>query len=416
MNTKPKVLHLFHKSYPEYVGYTIRSHFILTHQRKFAHPYALTRPFFIRKNEADSFEKVIYFRYPRNLWEEFFHYICTLKHLNLLKNFNEIYYNLLKLPKNYIKKIVNQYKIDIIHGHTPHTFSRLGQIVAHKKNLPFIYEVRGFWEDTMVALGYFMETAKGYHLLRQNETNLMKKADAIITLGKMMKKELISRGLNKDKIHIVPNAVDLKKFHPIPPDYSLKKSLNINNDIVIGYIGSIRKIEGLEILIKAITIVKKEIKNVKILLVGGFDRRYYFQLKRLIEELKLNDIISFIGQIPLKEINRFYSIVDIIVIPRINTRLNSIVTPLKQLEAMAMQKVVITSDLPALREFIKPGVSGDIFKAEDPNSLAKTILMYISDQELRKKLGESAKKFVEYNYDWNKIIERYRVIYNKILD
>lgn len=412
---KPNVLHLLHKSFPEYVGYTIRSQFILSHQKKFANPYALTRPFFIRKNNFDSFDKVIYFRYPRNFFEEFIHYLCFYKYFNLEKYFNRIYYDILKIPKKFIIKLVNHYKIDIIHGHTSFLFSNLGQIVANKKTLPFIYEIRGFWEDTMVALELIKENEKTYNLLQQKQTNLMKKSDAIVTLGKMMKRELINRGVDEKKIYIVPNAVDIESFQPNPPDSELKKNLNINNNYIIGYIGSIREIEGIEILINAISIVRREIKSIKLLLVGGYNKSYYFRLEKLIEELKLKDTIIFTGQIALTEINRYYSIVDIIVIPRINTRINRIVTPLKQLEAMAMKKVVIASDLPALRETIKPEVSGDLFEPENFEDLARKIIYYLNNRILREKLGQSARNFVKQNYDWKLIIDKYHIIYEKLL-
>lgn len=414
-NFKPNVLHLLHKSFPIYVGYTIRSQFILSHQKKFANPYALTRPFFIRKNKIDFFNNVIYFRYPKNFFEELIHYFCFSKYFNAAKYYNEIYYSLLKIPKNFILKIVKKKKIDLIHGHTPYLFASLGEIVAHKIGIPFIYEVRGFWEDTNVILGLYKESDKEYQKIQYKETQLMNKSDAVITLGRRMKKELIIRGVNKNKIYIIPNAVDMKYFQPIPPDPEIKKNLKINKKQVVAYIGSIRKIEGLETLIKAISIVKKEIKDIKVLLIGGGDERYCSKLEKLIKKLSLNEVIFFTGPIASTEINKYYSIVDIIVIPRINTRVNRIVTPLKQLEAMAMKKIVITSDLPALRETIKPGINGDTFKAEDSDALSNKIIKYLSNEEARNKLGDSARDFVQKNYDWNSVVEKYREIYEKLL-
>ncbi len=415
-NFKPNVLHLLHKSFPVYVGYTIRSQFILSHQKKFANPYALTRPFFIRKNKIDFFNNVIYFRYPKNFFEELIHYFCFSKYFNAAKYYNEIYYSLLKIPKNFILKIVKKKKIDLIHGHTPYLFANLGEIVAHKIGIPFIYEVRGFWEDTNVILGFYKENDEQYHKIQQKETQLMNKSAAVITLGKMMRKELIKRGVNKNKIYIIPNAVDIKYFQPIPPDPELKKNLKINNKHVIAYIGSIRKIEGLETLIKAISIVKKKIKDVKVLLIGGGDERYCLKLEKLIKELGLNGIVFFTGPIASTEINKYYSIVDIIVIPRINARVNRIVTPLKQLEAMAMEKVVITSDLPALREMIKPGISGDIFKPNNFGELANKIIYYLTNQKAKEALALSARNFVKEYYDWNVLVNKYCVLYEKLLN
>ena len=415
-NFKPNVLHLLHKSFPEYVGYTIRSQFILSHQKKFAQPYALTRPFFIRKNQVDCFENVIYFRYPRNIWKEIIHYLSNSKKINVAKYYNLTYYSLLKIPKNFIEKIVKVKKIDLIHGHTPSLFASLGEIVAHKNRIPFVYEVRGFWEDTNVTLGIYKENDTNYIEMRQKETNLMRKSDAIVTLGKEMKSELVSRGIDKDKIYVIPNAVDIEYFQPIPPDLELKKKFKINNEQVVAYIGSIRENEGIETLIRTISIVEKEIKHIKLLLVGGFGKRYYLKLEEIIKDLALGEVVIFTGKVSSSEINKYYSIVDIIVIPRINVRLNRIVTPLKQLEAMAMEKVVISSDLPALCETIKPGISGDIFTPENFKELANKILYYLTNQKAKEALGLSARNFVKENHDWNILIDKYRNLYEKLLN
>ncbi len=414
INFKPKVLHLLNKSFPEYVGYTIRSHYILFHQKKFAHPYALTRPFFIRKNEADFFETVIYIRYPRNFGKEVVHKLCYY-HPKIIKYYNLVYYSYLQIPKKFIEKIVIKKDIDLIHGHTPYIFSSLGEKVAHKNRIPFVYEVRGLWEDTNVILGLYKENDSKYLEMRQQETDLMKKADAVITLGNLMKKELINRGIEKDKLYVIPNAVDIESFQPIPSDMKLKKTFEIENKHIIAYIGSIREIEGIETLIKTISVVRNELKDIILLLVGGYDRRYYVKLQNLIKKLSLDQVVLFTGNVPPSEINRYYSIADIIVIPRINSRLNRIVTPLKQFEAMAMKKVVIASDLPALREVIKPGISGDLFEPEDINELAKKILYYLTNQKERNKLGDSARNFVKENYDWNIVIDKYRFLYENLL-
>ncbi|KKL89363.1 hypothetical protein LCGC14_1915430, partial [marine sediment metagenome] len=295
-------------------------------------------------------------------------------------------------------------------------FSSLGVKVAHKNKIPFVYEVRGLWEDTDVILGLYKENDSNYLEIRQQETDLMKKADAVITLGNLMKKELINRGIEKKKLYVIPNAVDIDSFQPIPSDMQLKKTFEIENEHIIAYIGSIREIEGIETLIKAIFVVRNELKDIKLLLVGGYDRRYYLKLHNLIKKLSLDQVVLFTGTVPPSEIKRYYSIVDIIGIPRINSRLNRIVTPLKQFEAMAMKKVVIASDLPALREMIKPGISGDLFEPENMNDLADKIIYYLLNERISEKLGVTAKEYVQINHDWDKIAINYRKIYMELLE
>ncbi len=127
------------------------------------------------------------------------------------------------------------------------------------------------------------------------------------------------------------------------------------------------------------------------------------------------DYIKFIGHIQFKDILSYYSILDIVVIPRINARVCNIVTPLKELEAMAMEKVVITSDLPALREMVKPGISGDVFEPDNHIELANKILKYISNTSLSERIGRSARIFVKENHDWDIIVDKYRVLYEKLI-
>jgi len=415
-NEKLNILHLFKISLPNLSGYTIRSHNILIKQKNFANPYALSSPFFLSKDKIDSIDGVYYYRYPRNTKVNLFKQSKITDLFYFARLINKAYFSLLKVPISFINEIVTKKNIDLIHGCSNERFSKYGEKVAHKRGLPFIYEVRGFWEDSLVINGILKKFGYNYMKIRKKETNLMKKADLIITLGKMMEKEIISRGISKDKIKIVPNAVDTNVFKPILPNKRLILKFKIQGKRVIAYIGSIRKIEGIEVLIKSIKFIKEEYDNIILLLIGSISKEYKRELSKLISSLKLSDYIYFTGKVNPNEIINYYSITEIIIIPRIKSRVNALVTPLKQLEAMAMQKVVITSDLPALREHIKPRVSGDVFKAEDYVDLAKKIKHYLSNPELMIKLGIKARDFVKKKYDWEIVIEKYNSIYKKISD
>ncbi len=413
---KFNILHLFKISLPILSGYTIRCHFILSHQKKFANPYGLTSPFVLRNDKISSYNGVCYYRYPNNTKINLFKNSKITNLLYFARLINKAYFKLLKVPSSFINEIVENKKIDLIHGHTNERFPKYGAKVARKKGLPFIYEVRGFWEDSFVISGSLKEFGYNYMNIRRKETNLMKKADAIITLGNIMAKEIISRGISKDKIFIVPNAVDTKVFKPIMPDKRLISKLEIQGKKIIAYVGSIREIEGIDALINALKLVKEDFDNIFLLLIGGISKEYKKKLNNIIRRLKIRDYVYFIGKVNPNEIINYYSILDLIVIPRIKARVNILVPPLKQLEAMAMQKVVITSDMPALREYIKPGVSGDIFKAGDYVDLAKKIKFYLSNPELMTELGLKARNFVKNKYDWNIVIEKYHSLYKKILN
>lgn len=416
LDFKPNILHLLKTSYPSLSGYTVRSHFILTNQKSFANPYAVVDPYFIRKEKPDIIENNIYYRYPPNLKLRLFNNY-NFSQLSILASLSKkIYISLLKTPLPFVRTIVKKKKIDLIHGHTYATFSSFGERIAREEKIPFIYEVRGFWEDSRVAVGRLKEFGYQYMKIRKIETKLMKKADFLITLGKMMKKEISSRGIEEEKIFIVPNGVDIEQFQPEASNANLKHILKIEEKKIIAYIGSIQEIEGIETLIKALKIVKKEIKNTVLLLIGSCYKPYKLKLKKLIKKLGINNSVRFIGQIEQRKIKNYYSIIDIIIIPRIDARVCRLVTPLKQLEAMAMKKIVITSDLPALCETVKPRVSGDIFKTGNSEDLADKIIYYLNNQEISNRLREKAREYVQNNHNWKKIAKKYKILYEKLLE
>lgn len=231
-----------------------------------------------------------------------------------------------------------------------------------------------------------------------------------------MKKDLITQGIDKKKIKIVPNGVDTEVLRPKSPEISLIEKLGIKNEKLLGYIGSIRRIEGIEILLKAMQIIKKERDDVLLLIVGPGDPIYINELKNFAKKLKIINIVKFLGPVLNSEIDDYYSILDICVIPRLNIRVNQLVTPLKPLEVMAMGKVLIVSDLPALKELVKSNVSGVLFKAENSEDLAKKIIHLILNPDQMEKLGKSSREFVKNNFDWHLNVKKYINLYETLIN
>ncbi|MGV9199492.1 MAG: glycosyltransferase family 4 protein [Promethearchaeia archaeon] len=370
-----------------------------------------------KKKKVYIKDKIPYFELPP------FPLYYTVRECNLIQNlkipvlYNSMYYRFFHNPKKFISKFMDVQKIDLVHDHSSGNISKATYSASKEKKIPFLYEVRGFVEESNVANRNLTRDDKRYIEKRQRKTNLMKKADAVITLGKAMKNEIIKRGIKKKKISIIPNGVNTKYFSPLPPTESLKEKLKIGTDKVIGYIGSIRKLEGLEVLIKSVSILKKTLGNVKVLLVGPIRPRHYeARFKRFIRKSSIKDDIIISGIVPFNEIKKYYSIIDIFVIPRLNLKVNRLVTPLKPLEVMAMEKLLIASDLPALREQIIPKVSGVLFEPENPTALSKKLEYYLNNQDKLERIGKNARDYVKKHYEWKKIVKKYLPIYEKLME
>lgn len=410
------VLHLIQASLPVIAGYTIRTHNILINQKRFCNPIALTNKYFKRKNDPDFINRILYIRYPYNKIEDFLLNSSISKNMKLSPFFNIIYRSGLLNSTSFVDKISKTYKIELIHGHTPESFSKYGEKTARALKIPFVYEVRGFQEDTLLTYGNIKRNNRIYKKRKEKEKNIMKKADVLITLGNQMKNTLIDMNIDEEKIKIIPNGVDVDFFKPLISDVKLKSKYANNDSKIIGFIGTIRRLEGLEVLIKAFKRVNEENKHIILLIVGRYHEEYKLALDHLISILDLEDKVHFTGQIPFKDIKKFYSIIDIHVLPRIDVNVNRIVTPLKPLEVMAMSKPLISSKLPALEELIKPNISGEFFKPGDHLDLSEKLKFFLRNENKAMELGKKARKFVEKNYAWRNLAMRYKNIYESLLN
>jgi glycosyltransferase involved in cell wall biosynthesis len=112
-----------------------------------------------------------------------------------------------------------------------------------------------------------------------------------------------------------------------------------------------------------------------------------------------------------EEVERLYSVMDVLAYPRRSLRITELVTPLKPLEAMAMEKAVIGSDVGGIRELIQDGVTGLLHRSGDVGALATAIEKLADDPNLRRTLGRQARAWVAEQRDWKHIIPQYVPIY-----
>ena len=107
---------------------------------------------------------------------------------------------------------------------------------------------------------------------------------------------------------------------------------------------------------------------------------------------------------------------DVFVIPRLDDRAARLVTPLKPFEAMALARPMVVSDLPALREITAPPTRGLAFDVGDARSLASAVARLLEDDDLRREIGRAGRAWVEEERDWDLNGERYRAVFDAVLD
>jgi glycosyltransferase involved in cell wall biosynthesis len=152
---------------------------------------------------------------------------------------------------------------------------------------------------------------------------------------------------------------------------------------------------------------------VRAVLVGG--GRQETELKQLATDLGIAGHVVFAGRVPHGDVQRYYDLIDILVYPRLSIRLTELVTPLKPLEAMAQGRLLIASDVGGHRELIRPGKTGSLFKAGDPDALVSAVLDLAHHRERWALLRSAARRFVETERNWTHSVAGYREVYANVL-
>lgn len=316
---------------------------------------------------------------------------------------------------NRIEAIAREWRPDLIHAHSPALCGLAGLRAARKLGIPFVYEIRAFWEDAAVGNGTGREGSLRYFLTRQLENKAVAGADAVVTICSGLRDDLIARGFDGARISIAPNGVDLAMFGDPPErEVSLVQELGLGDGPVIGFIGSFYPYEGLDDLIAAMPAVVAAHPQAKLLLVGGGPAEA--SLRAAAEASNATHAIRFVGRVPHAQVERYYALTDVLCYPRKLMRLTNLVTPLKPLEAMAQGKLVAASNVGGHNELILDGVTGTLFAPDDPQALAAAMSGLFSNRDGWAMRRETARSFVRANHDWAVNAQRYLRVYQPLLD
>jgi glycosyltransferase involved in cell wall biosynthesis len=460
-----KILHVLANSSPDVNGYAVRTQMLLQYQNELdgienlgltspwypnrdtmVEPYELNGVKYLRtlhpsrkKNRKISHKLINYF--TRNQEENLINTLRDPQKKKLLPRFvfDFIYSGVSKvggairhffrigwkvveekiLIKYFMKRILEvatMENIDVIHAHTPYRVGLPAMKAARKLGIPFVYEMRGMWEETAVANGRWMRNGPAYRRFQRYETRVLRQADEVICISETLKKEAISRGVQENKITVVTNAVERSITEVINESElyptAVKQLQQEEKTCVIGYIGSLREMEGVNLTAQAVAKIIQKGHNVRFFVLTGESGQH--ELRQLCASLGIEGSSVILGPVPHKEVAAFYNLIDIFVVSRPNSRVTQLVTPLKPFEAMAMSRTVIASKLPALEEIIQDEKTGLLYQADDLDDLTRVIERCVLEPKLREQLGHAAKDWVLNNRTWDVVVKNTLDAYEKV--
>ncbi len=313
-----------------------------------------------------------------------------------------------------IGKVCDEWHPDIVHAHSPALCGQAAARVAKARGIPFVYEIRAFWEDAAVGNGTGREGSVKYRLTRALEDSVVGAADVVVTICQGLRDDLITRGVAPERINIAPNGVDLTLFGtPTPREPQLAAELGLGDGPVIGFIGSFYDYEGLDDLIAAMPALIARQPDARLLLVGGGPCEAALKDQALASPAA--DAIRFVGRVPHDQVERYYALTDVLAYPRKASRLTDLVTPLKPLEAMAQGKLVVASSVGGHRELMTDGLTGTLFAPDDPEACAAALVDLLADRSIWDERRGLARAHVAANHDWARNVQRYQAIYQRLL-
>lgn len=412
-----KILHILDVSLPHrQSGYSLRSQYIINTQKALGFdPVVLTR-WGVPEQLVDGVEYIDDVPYLRNTSEKYAIRLGECLGEFQLRDTPQIYHA--GQEQHFRKRVaraVEAEKPDVLHAASPGRNAQVAIDIGHHYGLPVVYEVRGLWHDSGVAQGMLIPDSEAYRQQHVEHVNAMRQADAVVTLSEVLKAECIREGVDEGKIGVVPNGVAVEQYAPKNRSGELANRTGIElDDVVLGYIGLVRSLEGLRLLLQACEVLRGRYANLKVLIVGG--GRDLSALQREARERDLADVVIFTGEIPHDQIAAYYAMLDVFVIPRTRSRVTELVTPMKPYEAMAMEKAVVVSDVAALMEVVTDGETGRVFAADDVESLIHTCAELIENPTLRMQLGKKGSEWVRSERAWTRVVEGYRGIYESAVE
>lgn len=424
LSRSPRVLHILTNSLPHtQSGYSLRSHRILQAlQQEGVASVALTRtgyPVMVGVLTAREEDVVDGVRYVRTLPP-------ALPQTQTERLEHEI---------QQAMRLVEEFRPDVIHATTNYLNALVAQSVSRLTGLPWVLEVRGLMEQTWVASHaseagrHAAQSSEKARMISRREAELAQQADAVVTLSGTMADELISRGVEADSITLVPNGVDASLLEDHVSIGAAREMIGLEREwevpaeaFVLGAASALVDYEGFDVLLRAVALVVadetlpiSDRDSIHVVLVGDGTARP--GLVALANELGIADRVHFPGRVPRDTARRWIEALDAVVVPRRDLVVSRLVTPQKPVEALALGRPVIASDLPALREVLTTGDGTPCARFVEPGSVEDLARAISASLRGGAAVGAQASRGSEIatSRTWLEQVRRYRVVYEQVL-
>jgi len=268
-------------------------------------------------------------------------------------------------------------KTDVIIATSPQFFTTWSaSLLSTLKRRPWIFELRDIWPASIRTVGALNKESI-LDFFEKIEIFLYHNADGIVAVTKSFKDELVSRGIDHNKIDVITNGADLSLYNIEEKDQALLSELALNDKFIIGYIGTHGMAHSLDFVMNAIAEI--EDKEIHFLFIGNGAEKQ--NIMDIAEKLELENI-TFLDSVPKKETVKYLSIIDVSLSPLKKSDVFKGVIPSKIFEAAAMKKPILLGVEGEAEGIIKRYSSGVCYEPENKKDFLEKIDLLKNDREL----------------------------------
>ena len=302
---------------------------------------------------------------------------------------------------------------DVIIATSPQLLVGLsGWWLAHYKRVPFVFEVRDLWPESLVAVGVGNHNSWLHRSLARVAGFLYRSSQHIVVVSPAFKDPLITQwGVPPDKVSTVENGVEANLFSPQSADPGLRERLAIEGKFVVSYIGTLGMAHGLESVLEAASRLRHASQIVFLLIGDGAEKSRITSLAR---ERQLNNV-RFLDQQPREQIPAHICASDACLVTLKKNEIFKTVIPTKMLEFMSCARPVIVGVDGQARKIIEDAQAGICVEPENPEQIASAIIQLSSSIDLRELLGRNGRRYIAQHFSRDKTAGNYLAVLETVL-
>jgi colanic acid biosynthesis glycosyl transferase WcaI len=303
---------------------------------------------------------------------------------------------------------------DVLIGSSPQLLVALsGWWLARAKRVPFVFEVRDLWPESLAAVGAGSHHSPLNRSLGALANFLYGHSDHIVVVTPAFREYLIERWrIPPDKLSIVSNGVETDLFHPEAGNPTLKKQLGLEGRFVIGYVGIMGMAHGLQTVLDAARKLEKIFPEACFLMVGeGADKE---RVLRLARAQSLSNLL-FVGQQVREKVPEFICASDVCLVLLKKSEIFKTVIPTKLLEFMSCARPVILGVDGQARKIVEQAESGIFIEPEDDDELISAVQRLHANPALRETLGRNGRNHILRDFSREQTARSYIAVLETLL-